>query len=654
MNNTEYNEAIQVLNKWANSYYVKDILLATDDEYDKLYFQIVDFEKENPLLVSMFSPTQRVGDKILDGFQTKKHILPLWSLDDVFDKFEFKEWYYRNHKDGMSYTAEAKYDGLSLNLEYKDGQLVSAVTRGDGKVGENVTENAMFVKGIPLSIPYKGLVEIRGEVTINQADLDGINEWRIANGKAEFSNVRNAASGGLRSFDTKAVKAYKLQFSPFSIGENELDFELHTDEMKWIESQGFSNWGTNDYKVFTTLEEIQEFYEEMVKNRDKYPMMLDGMVVKINDIHIQDDLGFTSKYPRWAIAYKFPAVEKTTKVIDVILQVGKTGAITPVGIVDEVNFDGVFVNRVTLSNFEDIERKDIRIGDSVVLIRSGDVIPKITQVFTERRDGTEKVIQRPTACPTCGDTELDDTQAVIKCTNRECPDILKGIVRYAVGRKALDIDSLGSSTIDELVDTKKIKNILDLWSLTMSDLLSLEGFGQRKAEKIYNAIQDTVGKVDSYRLINAMDIPNLGESASKKITEVFGARIFDPINQPISYEEVKAIDTIGEEIATSFVAFMDKYADFVVGLNEAVKPFIEEKVSLGENLTDKKFVITGTLSQSRGEFKKMIEAHGGKVSGSISKSTDFLLAGENAGSKETKAKDLGVTVLSEEAFMAML
>jgi len=652
--NKEYLDAVNTLNKWAEAYYTDSETLATDEEYDNLYFATRNYEDSHPDEIVPVSPTQRIGDKILDGFETKKHIKPLYSLDDVFNEEEAKEWFEKLPKNINEFTAEPKYDGLSLNLTYEHGMLKSAVTRGDGVSGEDVTGNAPYIAGIPLSIPYTDLVEIRGEVVINQSDLDEINQWRIANKKAEFSNVRNAASGGLRSFESTAVKAYKLKFSPFAIGENELDFEYHTDEMKWIEGQGFTNWGTNDYRAFKTFEEIQSFYEDMVKNRGNYPMMIDGMVIKVNDIHVQEELGFTSKHPRWAVAYKFPAIEKTTVLEDVVLQVGKTGAITPVGIVQEVNFDGVKVTRVTLSNFADIERKDIRIGDSVVLIRSGDVIPKITKVFKDRRTGNERVIEKPVACPTCGDTNLDDSQAVIKCTNRKCPDVLKGILRYAVSRKALDMDALGSSTIDELVDRGIVKELIDLFFLTEEDFLSLNGFKQRKAKKTFDAIQGVIGNVEAYRLLNAMDIHLIGESASKKIISVFGSRVFNPVNRLISYKEIISVEDIGEESAREFVDFMTKNMYGVEDLFVTVKPTFPEEKSLGDSLAGKKFVITGTLSQSRGHFKDLIEAHGGKVSGSVSKSTDYLLAGENAGSKAKKAEELGVEILSEEDFISII
>jgi len=656
MNDKEYLKAVETLNVWAYAYYTNNDTLATDDEYDTLYSEVRVYENLNPDKINKLSPTQRVGDSILSGFETKKHIQPLYSLEDKHEKETAEEWVKNilNTFGIRELTAEPKYDGLSLNLTYKDGMLVSAVTRGDGVEGEDVTGNAPYIIGLPLFIPYKGLVEIRGEVIIRQKDLEEINKWRIANNKDEFSNVRNAASGGLRSFESVAVKAYKLHFSPFAIGENELDFNYHTEEMQWIESQGFSNWGTNDYRVFTTFEEIHAFYEDMIKNRDNFPMMLDGMVIKVNDLHAQEELGFTSKYPRWAVAYKFPPLEKTTVLEDVILQVGKTGAITPVGIVKEVNFDGVKVNRVTLSNFEDIERKDIRIGDSVILVRSGDVIPKIVKVFKDRRTGKEKIIPIPTSCPVCDDTHLDDTQAVIRCTNKECPAVLKGVIRYAAGRKALDIDSLGSSTIDELIDTNMVKRLSDLWTLTKEDFLSLEGFKTRKANKVYNAIHSIVGNVEAYRVLNAMDIPLIGESASKKIISVLGERVFDPINNPISYKEIIAVEDIGEESAKEFIKFMEENADFVVSLFETIQPVFKEEVSLGNQFEGKKFVITGTLSQSRGHFKELIEAHGGKVSGSVSKTTDYLLAGENAGSKAKKAEELNVTILSEQDLLDLL
>jgi len=646
-----YITKVETLKAWATAYYVYDNPVATDEEWDKLYYEVV-AEEELTGNIHQDSPTQKVGDTVLDGFEKASHIAKMFSLDDIFDETQLNDFLLS--LPNTSYYCEPKYDGLSLNLLYEDGKLVSAITRGDGEIGEDVTANAKYIAGLPFTIPYKGKIEIRGEVTIQNDDFDDINQWRRDNDKKVFSNVRNAASGGLRSYDSKSVKAYKLHFTPYALGENELDLPLQSDEAKWIITQGFSNWGTNDFKICETIEEIQKFYFEMIENRDNYPMMLDGMVIKVDDKHLQEDLGFTSKYPKWAIAYKFPAIEKVTTLLDVIFQVGKSGAITPVAIIDPVNIDGVTVSRATLHNFEEIEKDGLKINDKIVIIRSGDVIPKITTIFKDRRTGNEIDIVKPTSCPVCGNEYLDDTQAVLKCTNPQCSARVKGVLKYAVGRKALNIDSLGESTINELVDKKVISNVVDLWSISPEQFLELDGFKSRKATKTYNAIHSIVGNVDGYRVLNALDVPLIGETASKKLVSVFGERIFHPYAAPISYEELLAVEDIGHESARAFVDFMIDESELVVSLFETLNPVFAEEVSLGTQLDGKKFVITGTLSEARGHFKDLIEAHGGKVSSAVSKSTDYLLAGEKAGSKAEKAEKLGVTILSEEAFNEMI
>ena len=647
-----YITNVQKLIAWANAYYTLGEPVATDEEWDVLYHKVLD-EEELTGNIHPDSPTQKVGDNVLDGFEKEAHIEKLFSLNDIFDLDALTKFVF-SLPGKTKFYCEPKYDGLSLNLLYEDCKLVSAITRGDGLIGENVTGNSIYIAGLPQTIPYKGKIEIRGEVTIQNKDFDDINQWRRDNGKKVFSNVRNAASGGLRSLNSKYVKAYKLHFSPFGLGENELDMSLQSDEARWIITQGFDNWGSNDFRIFETVEEIQSFYLEMIETRDNYSMMLDGMVVKVDDKHLQEELGFTTKFPKWAVAYKFPAIEKVTTLLDVIFQVGKSGAITPVAIIDPVTIDGVTVSRATLHNFEEIEKDGLKINDKIVIIRSGDVIPKITTIFKDRRTGNEVDIVKPTSCPVCGNEHLDDTQVVLKCTNQSCSARVKGVLKYAVGRKALNIDSLGESTINELIDKEVISSVVDLWSISPEQFLGLDGFKSRKATKTYNAIHSIVGNVDGYRVLNALDVPLIGETASKKLVSVFGERIFHPYEAPISYEELLAVEDIGHESARAFVDFMIDESELVVSLFETLNPVFEEEVSLGTELDGKKFVITGTLSEARGHFKSLVEAHGGKVSGAVSKSTDFLLAGENAGSKADKANKLGITIISEDEFNVMI
>ena len=657
MNKKDYKEAVKKLNEWAYAYYTLNEQKATDEEYDKLYFEVVDFEKSNPSEIDPNSPTQRVGDRILEGFEKASHIEKMYSLDDVFTPEEFEAWFNRLPS-GTEVYAEPKYDGLSLNLFYKEGELVKATTRGDGETGENVTANIPYIKGIPLNIPYQGKIEIRGEVVIMKEDFPIINEARVASGDKPFSNERNAASGSLRSFESQKVKMARLHFTPYGIGFSDKKFEKQTEIYQFILFQGFTNWGTNEVEIFTSAQDIISKYEEMIKNRSEYPMLLDGMVIKVNDLTIQSELGFTSKFPKWAIAFKFPAIEKTTVLKDVIIQVGKTGALTPVAVVEPVNIDGVIVERATLHNFKEIEEKDIRIGDSIVIIRSGDVIPKITSVFKDRRTGTEKTIEVPTECPSCGSPveqvklfNSDKEGSTLKCSNPSCPEVLKQTLAYAVGKKALDIRNLGTSAINELVDKGMIRSLPDLFNLSKEDFLKLSGFKDKKAEKAYQAIQATKG-IDLYRFINSLGIELIGERASKKIA-VLAEQIFDPF---LDISLLLGVEDIGEAMATNFISFFRENREWILELKEILNPKMPKLPQEKEDspFAGKTFVITGSFPMARRYYSEIIEGKFGKVSSSVSKKTDYLLAGEKAGSKLKKAQELGVKILTLQEFNEMI
>lgn len=665
MDNKNYLESIEKLNLWAYHYYSLDNPIATDEEYDTLYFKVVAYEKEHPEEISHLSPTNRVGDKLLDGFEKSTHIERLYSLDDIFSKEELFDWALKLQKEfpDVDFYEEPKYDGLSLNLLYENGILIKAATRGDGEVGEDVTMNIPYVMGIPLHIPYKGKVEVRGEVVIFKADFDGINIERVKNGDKPFSNERNAASGSLRNFDSKKVKLSKLHFTPYGLGYCDKQFEFQTESYNWIISQGFTNWGTNEITVFKTVEELEKVYDHMIETRGNYPMLLDGMVIKVNQKSIQKESGFTSKFPRWAIAFKFPAIEKVTILKDVILQVGKTGAITPVAIVEPVNIDGVIVERATLHNFEEIERMDIRLGDQIVIIRSGDVIPKITNVFHDRRSGEEKKILVPECCPECGSPvekavlfDSDEEGSTLKCSNKSCSAVLKQKIKYAVSKKALNIMSLGESTIDEMVEKGLISSVIDLWSVTSDDLLKLEGFKDRKASKIVESIDEIRGKTELYRFVTSLGIELIGERASKKLSAAFGERLIYPDieDQKLSVEQLSSVEDIGLAMATNFVNYMNENSHAVALLRDIIQPVVPAPKEVGDTFAGKSFVITGTLSKERSYFEFLVEKHGGKVSSSVSKKTDFVLAGEKAGSKLEKAQELKVRVISEEEFEKML
>ncbi|BAF71421.1 NAD-dependent DNA ligase LigA [Sulfurovum sp. NBC37-1] len=644
----EYKEKVKTLKKWAYAYYVEDNPVATDEEYDRLYHEVLDYEMKHPDKALEDSPTKRVGGIVRDEFTKAKHIKRMWSMEDVFSKEEVQDWLDRVEKNvgECDYFCEPKFDGASMNLLYDDGKLLRAITRGDGVVGEEVTDNVRTIRSVPLVIDYKGLIEIRGEVVIRKDDFEQINEERLKAGEAPFANPRNAAAGSLRQLDSSVTAKRRLVFYPWGIGENTLDQKKLSEKMEFIYGQGFLR--PPYHEACHTIDNIEKFYQFLISKRDEIPMMMDGMVIKVDEIEKQEELGYTVKFPRWMCAYKFPAVEKVTQIRAITLQVGRTGVITPVAEIEPVNIEGAMVSRATLHNFDEIERKDIRIGDHVIIIRSGDVIPKITKVLIDRRTGDEIPVERPTHCPTCG-SELLDEGALIKCQNLECPDRVINTIIHFAKKGCMDIDGLGSKIVEQLVKEGKIHDILDLYSLTYEDLADLEGFKEKKISNLLDAIAASKG-APLHRLITAMGIEHIGEVASRALALEFGLGIVDA-----KYEDIVAIDGIGEEMANSLLEFMRVNREKVLKLFNTIKPTVEKKVEAKENpFKGKIVVLTGTMSESRGKIKEMLEELGAKVSGSVSKKTDFVIYGEDAGSKLTKAESLGVPTLTEDEMRAML
>lgn len=649
MSYDEYKKKVDLLKKYAYAYYVLDNPLVTDEEYDKLYREVERFEQEHPDMILPDSPTQRVGGPLLKGFKKAKHIQRMWSMEDVFSEAELKEWIARVEKNldkKPTYYCEPKFDGASLNLIYEDGLLQRAITRGDGLVGEDVTENAKTIRSIPIRIDYKPLIEIRGEVVIRKDDFEKVNQERLKAGESVFANPRNAAAGSLRQLDPKVTAKRRLFFYPWGVGENTLDIALLSDVMQFVYKLGFIEPPFHDLCKDEPC--IQKEYEKANRLRDSFPVMLDGMVVKVDEIALQEVLGYTVKYPRWMCAYKFPAVEKSTRIKDVILQVGRTGVITPVAVLEPVEIEGVIVERATLHNFDEIERKDIRIGDMVIVIRSGDVIPQITKVLTQYRTGKEKKIERPTHCPVCG-KELLDEGALIKCQNLECPARVVNSIIYFASKQCLNIEGLGKKIVEQLYNAGLVKSVVDLFSLTEEQLLKLEGFKHKKAQNLLKAIESVKG-VECWRFVNALGIEHIGEVASKKLCEAFGLRFVDATE-----EELLQLDGFGEEMARSVVEFSRVNRELIEKLAEIIQPVEPEKQEIKESVfTGKTVVLTGSMRKPRSEIKAMLESMGAKVTNTVSKKTDYLIYGEDPGSKYDKAQQLGVPLLPEEEMWKMV
>jgi DNA ligase (NAD+) len=488
----------------------------------------------------------------------------MWSQEDVFNTKELEDWINRAKKvnTNLEFYCEPKFDGASLNLIYENGLLKQAITRGDGSVGEDVTNNVKTIHSIPLEIEEKSLIEIRGEIVIRKKDFLKINEERLQNNEALFANPRNAASGSLRQLDPSITAKRKLYFNVWGVGQNSLNMKKYSEMMEYIYSQGFVKPPLQT--ITNDIDGIEEIYHKIIAARDSIEMMLDGMVIKINDIETQEELGYTVKFPRWSCAYKFPAVEKTTIVKDIVLQVGRTGVITPVAVVEPTLIDGSTVSRATLHNFDEIERLDLKLNDEVIIIKSGDIIPKITKVFYDRRDGDEKPISRPTKCPQCN-SELLDEGTLIKCQNLDCPSIVVNSIINFASKGCMNIDGLGDKIVELLVKEGKIKDILDLYSLEYEDLENLEGFKDKKINNLLISIEKSKG-TNSWRFIRSLGIVNIGEVASKSIAKCIGIALDVP------KEVLLGLDDFGEEMANSYVNFMKTNKKLVQDLINEIRP----------------------------------------------------------------------------------
>lgn len=650
-------ELVELLNKAAHQYYTKDEPIMLDEDYDQLYRELEVLEKAHPESILENSPTQRIGGVILDGFEKFTHKNQMMSLGDVFSFEELKEFdsTVRKYVDGeVDYVCELKIDGLSISLTYENGILVNAATRGDGQIGEDVTTNAKTIKNIPLTLTKPVNIEVRGECYMPIPSFTKLNLQRDEDGEAPFANPRNAASGSLRQLDTKVTASRNLSTFMYSTGDY-AQFPVETQEefLTNIESLGFT---VNDSrKHCKTIEDVWSFVEEIGKQRDSLPYAIDGMVIKVNNFDLQEEIGFTSKVPRWAIAYKFPAEKGTTTVRDIRWTVGRTGAVTPTAIMDPITLAGTTVQRASLHNVDNIIEKDIRIGDVVIIHKAGDIIPEVVEVLKDRRDDSIIPYKLPTECPECKSKLVKlPEEAAIRCVNPNCSAVLHQNFAHFVSRDAMNMKGLGIKVMDKLLKSG-LTSIDKIYSLTKEDLLSIEGFKDKMVENILESIEKSKSN-EPNRLLYGLGIRHLGRSASKELIK----RYHDiEVISTLTVEELEEIEGFGKVMAeTIYDAFQNEEMLRMLSVFKEKGLTLKEDVSAvstDDSLSGKVIVLTGTLNHfKREELKTILENKGAKVSGSVSKKTDFVIAGENAGSKLAKAESLDVKVLSEDEAITFL
>jgi len=660
----EIQQLSDEIHKHDYRYYVLDDPLITDNEYDRLMRKLQALEEKHPNLRLDDSPTLRVGGKASDAFSKAKHVVPMLSLTNAFDEKELLEFDDRVHRfvdsnpnDKLEYLTELKFDGLSLSVTYENGLLIRAATRGDGEIGEDVTNNVRTIRAIPLRLRTKKpprLIEIRGEVILRFADFERLNDEQSRQGQKIFANPRNAAAGSLRQLDSKITASRPLRAFFYSFGGVQ-DFTL-PDTLDEFETL-LTEWGLpvgKKRKVCKGPQEILKFYKKIEDERDSLPYEIDGIVVKLNSLDLLDHAGTISRAPRGMLAFKFPPKKTITLIEDIQVQVGRTGALTPVAIVTPVNVSGVIVRRATLHNQDEINRKDIRIGDHVVIQRAGDVIPEVVEALKDRRRGDERRFQIPDQCPVCGSKVVrEEGEAVARCSSRNCVAQLKERLRHMVMKDALNVEGMGEKIVEQLVDRGLVKRNFEIFDLTKDDLLGVEGFADRSANKLLNAIE-SVKSPELYRFIFALGIRHVGEATAKLLANKY--RSMTKLSKA-SVEDLLTIDGVGPEMASSIYEFFrDKeHKEELHELLERVSPVEPASTQLSDLLSGKVFVLTGTLpSLSRSDAKKLIEDRGGKVSSSVSAKTDYVLAGEEAGTKLEKAQTLGVPVISEDDFRALI
>ena len=646
-------ELVNLLNQYAEEYYTKDAPSVSDQEYDRLYRELVELEEAYPELIQKNSPTHRVGGTILTGFEKYQHEYPLYSLQDAFSYEELVSFDQRVRKEfpAVTYVCELKIDGLSISLTYVDGVLQTGATRGDGSVGENITENLKRVRDIPLVLPEPVSLTVRGECYMPRASFDAVNLIRQENGEAEFANPRNAAAGTLRQLDTKIVAERKLATFLY----NEASPTDCTSQEAVLEKLSGLGFVVNpNRKIANSIEEVWDFIQEVADTRDQLAYDIDGVVIKVNDLALQEELGFTVKAPKWAVAYKFPAEEKEAKLLSVDWTVGRTGVVTPTANLTPVQLAGTTVSRATLHNVDYIAEKDIRKDDTVIVYKAGDIIPAVLRVVMDKRVSDEK-LAIPSHCPSCQSELLHfEDEVALRCINPLCPAQIKEGLAHFVSRDAMNITGLGPAVVEKLFAKELVQDVAGIYRLTKEDLLQLEGFKEKSAQKLVDAIQASKSN-SAEKLLFGLGIRHVGSKASQLLLQEFHSI---PAIAEADSEKIAAIDSLGMVIAESLKRYfalegtqilLDELK--VAGVN---LDYLGQKAAADAPLAGKTVVLTGKLERlTRSEAKAKLEALGAKVTGSVSKKTDLVVAGSDAGSKLSKAQELSIEV-QDEAWLESL
>ena len=652
-------ELINLINYHNEKYYNQDSPEIEDFEYDNLMKELIKLEEENPELKRNDSPSNRVGGKPLDKFEQVVHKIPMLSLSNAYSWEDLKDFDSRVREaagSDVEYVVEFKIDGLSVGLNYNNGIFESGATRGNGIVGENITKNLMTIKNIPLNIDEKGELTVRGEVYISKKDFEEINKIQEEQDQPLYANPRNLAAGSLRQLDSKLTAKRPLDIFIFNLEDiNSKQFKTHSESLEYLKQLGFHV--SPEFKVFKTMDEIIEYIKYWTEHREDLGFGIDGMVIKVNNLAQREQMGYTAKSPRWAIAYKFPAERKETKLLDIVVEVGRTGTITPTAVLEPIRLAGTTVSRATLHNEDYINEKDIKINDTVLVQKAGDIIPQVVEVIKEKRTGEEIEFKMPEECPVCGEPTVRlEGEAAVKCINISCPaQIRRGIIHFA-SREAMDIDGLGESIITLLLKQDLIKDISDLYYLKKEQISVLERMGDKSATNLINAINKSKEN-DLWRFINGLGIKLIGTKAAKILASEF--KDLDKLMNATEQELIN-LEEFGQTMADSVVEFFkeEKNISVIEKLKEAgvnTKLIESDDADIPKIFEKMKIVLTGTLpTLKRNDAKEMIEKRGGKATSSVSKSTSFVLAGEEAGSKLTKANDLGIKVIDEEKFLQLI